>query len=70
MPVNTEITVMAKKTVGRPPGRTMPRPFQMRVDDEFIAKIDNWRRQQPDFPNRTQAVRHLVDQALSAGRKK
>ncbi len=78
MSVNTEITNMAKKVVGRPPGRTRDRPFQMRVDDDFIAKIDNWRRQQPNLPNRTQAVRYFVEthpeirrgeQAL-AGRKK
>jgi hypothetical protein len=56
---------MANKKVGRPPGRTKDRPFQMRVDDDFVAKLDNWRRQQPDFPNRTQAVRHLVDQGLA-----
>jgi hypothetical protein len=38
----------------------------MRVDHEFIAKIDNWRRQQPDFPNRTESIRRLVDAALAS----
>jgi hypothetical protein len=59
--VNTKNT---KKSAGRPPGRTKDRPFQMRVDDAFITKIDDWRRQQPDFPNRTESVRRLVEQAL------
>jgi hypothetical protein len=63
--VNTGITKMAKKA-GRPPGRTKDRPFQMRVDDDFIAMIDNWRRQQPDFPNRTESVRRLCEQAIAA----
>jgi hypothetical protein len=42
----------------------------MRVDDDFIAMIDNWRRQQPDFPNRTESVRRLVEQALAAAPKR
>jgi hypothetical protein len=42
----------------------------MRVDDDFIAKIDNWRRQQPDFPNRTESVRRLVEQALETAPKR
>jgi hypothetical protein len=66
MDVNTEMTKASKK-VGRPPGRS-GRPFQMRVTDEFVAKIDEWRRQQPDLPGRSEAIRRLVDQALK-GRK-
>ena len=38
--------------------------FQMRVPAEFLAKIDEWRRQQPDLPNRSEAIRRLVEQAL------
>jgi hypothetical protein len=66
--VSTKNTRMEKKRVGRPPGRTKARPFQMRVDDAFITKIDDWRREQPDFPNRTESVRRLVDQALNGKR--
>jgi hypothetical protein len=69
MAVNTEITQMTKK-VGRPPGRLKNRPFQMRVDAAFLAKIDDWRRKQPDFPNKTQAIIRLVEQALSTGKKR
>ena len=38
----------------------------MRVDDSFLSKLDTWRRQQPDILTRTEAVRRLVDQALSS----
>ena len=31
----------------------------------WIAKIDEWRRQQPDIPNRSEAIRRLVEQALT-----
>ena len=64
MPVNTEITSMPKK-VGRPTKERKGRPVQMRLEDEFIAKVDDWRRVQPDLPNRTEAIRRLVEQALS-----
>jgi hypothetical protein len=68
--VNIKITEMQKK-VGRPPGRTQPRPFQMKVNDAFIATIDDWRRRQADFPNRTESIRRLIEshpeiKALSA----
>jgi hypothetical protein len=63
--VNTKNT---KLKVGRPPGRTRDRPFQMRVDNTFITKIDDWRRQQPDVPNRTESVRRLVEHALNGKR--
>jgi hypothetical protein len=45
------------------------RQFQMRVSDEFIAKIDEWRRLQPDIPGRTEAIRRLVEIGLEADRK-
>jgi hypothetical protein len=34
---------------------------------EWLKKINDWRRQQPDpIPNLSEAIRHLVDQALEA----
>ena len=45
------------------------RQFQMRVSDEFIAKIDGWRRTQPDIPGRTEAIRRLVEIGLEADKK-
>lgn len=64
--VNTKITEMPKK-VGRPPGRSKDRPLNMRVDDEWVASIDEWRKRQPgEMLTRTAAIRRLVEQALSA----
>jgi hypothetical protein len=40
--------------------------MQMRVNDEFIRAIDEWRRKQPDLPARTEAIRRLVELGLKA----
>lgn len=40
------------------------RPFQMRVAPEWLDRIDEWRRTQPDIPSRAEAIRRMVDQAL------
>lgn len=45
------------------------RVFQMRASDDWLAKIDDWRRTQPDIPPRAEAIRRLVAQALEAGSK-
>jgi hypothetical protein len=50
--------------MGRPPGRVQDRPFQMRVTEEFLRTVDDWRRKQPDLPSRAEAIRRLVDQAV------
>jgi hypothetical protein len=42
------------------------RPFQMRATDEFWRGVDDWRRLQPDMPNRAEAVRRLVAIGLKA----
>ena len=42
------------------------RQFQMRASEEFLAKVDDWRRAQPDIPGRAEAIRRLVEIALSA----
>jgi hypothetical protein len=55
---------------GRPVGRTKDRPMQMRVTDEFIAEIDDWRRNQPDLPNRTETIRRMFAQVLASSRKR
>jgi hypothetical protein len=67
MDVNTEMAKIAKKSAGRPPGRTQDRPFQMRVNDDFLREIDDWRRKEPDLPHRAEAIRRLVKKGL--GRK-
>jgi len=38
--------------------RTMLQP---RLSDDFLAKLDAWRRQQEDLPSRTEALRRLVE---------
>lgn len=41
------------------------RPYQMRVTEEWLATIDDWRRQQPDLPSRAEAIRRLVEKGLT-----
>jgi len=41
------------------------RPFQMRASAEFLQKVDDWRRAQPDLPSRAEAIRRLVELALA-----
>jgi hypothetical protein len=36
----------------------------------WLKKIDDWRRQQPDLPNISEAIRRLVDAGLEATSKK
>jgi hypothetical protein len=63
--VNTKYT---KMTISRhPPGRSskgpQDRPFQMRVSEEFLRTVDDWRRRQKDLPSRAEAIRRLVELA-------
>jgi uncharacterized protein len=39
--------------------------FQMRANAKFFVKLDAWRRKQPDLPGRAEAVRRLVEIALT-----
>lgn len=52
--------------MGRPPGRIQDRPFQMRVTEDFLRMLDDWRRKQPDLPSRAESIRRLVEQAVKA----
>ena len=45
---------------------TNEKQFQMRVSPEFLEKIDAWRRLQDDLPGRSEAIRRLVEIALTA----
>jgi len=40
--------------------------FEMRVSEELLASIDEWRRQEPDIPPRAEAIRRLVEAGLKA----
>ena len=42
--------------------------LELRVDSEFLAKVDEWRRGQPDLPPRAAAIRRLVEKGLEADR--
>ena len=55
-----------KKKTGRPPGAVHTHQLQTRVSADFLVKIDEWRRFQPDLPSRTEAIRRIVERFLSA----
>ena len=38
--------------------------LMIRAAPDMIARIDEWRRVQPDLPNRAEAVRRLVEIGL------
>ena len=62
--VNTKTSERQKNAGGRPSGRSQDRSFAMRANAEFFQALDAWRKGQPDLPNRSEAIRRLVDQAL------
>ncbi len=39
--------------------------FEMRLDEDTLARIDGWRAEQLDIPSRAEAIRRLVDRGLS-----
>lgn len=57
------IPVNAKKA-GRPPGRDFPVAVQLRLTEAQAVAIDDWRRQEPDLPSRSEAIRRLVEFAI------
>jgi hypothetical protein len=50
--------------MGRPPGRIQDRLFQMRLSNEFLERLDEWRRRQPDLPSRAESIRRLTTAML------
>ena len=63
--VNTKYTRMTKnrRPLGRPTKSPQDRPFQMRVSEDFLRAVDDWRRRQKDLPSRAEAIRRLVELA-------
>ena len=61
--VNTKMTSMAnpRPAPGRPPKGKHDRLFQMRVSEQFLRIVDDWRRTQDDLPSRAEAIRRLVE---------
>jgi metal-responsive CopG/Arc/MetJ family transcriptional regulator len=43
--------------------------FNMKASPEFLARLDQWRRKQPDLPNRSEAIRRLVEAGMKQGRR-
>lgn len=41
---------------------------QIVAPDSLIKRIDEWRRKQPDIPNRSEAIRRLAEIALDKKR--
>jgi hypothetical protein len=35
------------------------------MDQDMMRGIDEWRRQQPDLPNRAEAIRRMIDASLA-----
>jgi hypothetical protein len=64
--VNTKHTNMTniRRPTGRPSRGPQDRPFQMRVSEEFLRTVDDWRRRQKDLPSRAEAIRRLVELAV------
>jgi len=56
------------KRRGRPAGRTFSDTVQLRIEPQMAQAIDEWRRQEPDLPSRSEAIRRLVEEALKAKR--
>src|SRR5262245_32023313 len=43
----------------------LPENSQVRLSAAVLKAIDDWRGKQPDLPDRTEAIRHLVELGLS-----
>jgi hypothetical protein len=69
--VNTEHTAMPKtrQPRGRPRKKIQDRPFQMRISEQFLRTVDEWRRSETDIPSRTEAIRRMVEFAARARKK-
>lgn len=44
--------------------------IQLIAPESWIARVNAWRRTQPDLPNVSEAIRRLVDAALATDTKK
>jgi metal-responsive CopG/Arc/MetJ family transcriptional regulator len=45
-------------------GKTTGELIGVRCQAELVTAIDEWRREQSDLPNRPEAMRRLIEQAL------
>jgi hypothetical protein len=60
--------------IGKKRGRGRPflgaQPVMVRLLPEQVAAVDKWRKAQADQPGRPEAIRRLIEVALSNQRKK
>ena len=42
--------------------------FQMRTTEEFLERVDDWRRLEKDIPSRAEAIRRLVEIGMKVPR--
>jgi metal-responsive CopG/Arc/MetJ family transcriptional regulator len=42
----------------------LARQIGVRVDEDFLKRLDEWRRQQDDLPGRPEAIRRMVEIGL------
>jgi metal-responsive CopG/Arc/MetJ family transcriptional regulator len=54
------------KTQDRP--ESLSERFLMQVSPQFLARLDKWRAKQPDVPNRSEAIRRLVEAGIKSGK--
>jgi len=47
-----------------------PKPirFELRLQPKLSRQIDEWRRQQPDLPSKSEAARRLIEIGLESAR--
>ena len=57
-----------KKPRGRRPGQT-GLLVGTRLQPELLAKLDAWRKEQPDLPTRPEAIRRIIEQAVDRVRR-
>jgi hypothetical protein len=48
----------------------VPYRLEIRLPAELAEQIDDWRREQPDLPSKTEAIRRLVELGLGASPRK
>jgi hypothetical protein len=61
--------VSNRRPRGRPSNNRQDRLFQMRVSEQFLLAVDDWRRTQTDLPSRAEAIRRLVELATKMKKK-
>jgi hypothetical protein len=62
---------ISKKVGGKRPGAGRPASGQdpvraIRLSHDFMKSVDRWRIEQDDAPNRSEAIRRLVELGLKA----